>query len=379
MIPDRCFHVEPANSIVREVFVAKILVLNLGGSSSKIAIYDDLRVLVDETLRHSKEDMAKAPLARDQLAYRRSLVLEWLEKNGESMDSFAAVAARGATIKEARRSGTYLVDGLYKELLLKLYVPDLPLVHGNRIITPLALGLVGERNIPIYITDPSSVDEMLPKAKLSGLKGYERRARFHPLNQKIVCRKHAEKLGKNYKDCRFVVAHMGAGISVGAHEFGVIIDANDAGEGYGPFTPERAGTVSTEAMLDMCYNRKLSYHDVFYAIRGHGGVMSHLGVADMRKVESMIDGGDKNAELVFEAMAYQMGKEIGSYAAALKGELDAIILTGGIAYSERMVSLIKSYVEKFAPVAVYPGEFENEALAAGAYRVLSGQEQAILL
>jgi butyrate kinase len=357
----------------------KILVLNLGGTSSKVAIYEDTKVKADHTIRHSEEDLKNAPLSRDQLQYRKKLVLDWIAQNGERMENFSAVAARGATIPEAYRGGTYLVDGKYKDLLLELYIPDKPLIHGNRMITPLSLALTEGLNIPVYITDPSSVNELTDIAKVSGIKGFERRGRFHALNQRVVGRKHAEKIGKPYKDCRFVVAHMGAGISVAAHRDGLIVDVNDAGEGYGTFTPERAGTVATEVMLTLSYDKGLSKSEVFRMIRGGGGFMSHLGTSDLRKVEAMVDGGDKYAELVMQALFYQIAKEIGSYAAVLKFDLDAILLTGGLAYSKRLTETLIDHVGKIAPVVLYPGEFENEALALGAYRVLSGETKAIVL
>ncbi|MDR1487574.1 MAG: butyrate kinase [Deltaproteobacteria bacterium] len=357
----------------------KILVLNLGATSSKVSIYEDLSVKVDSVIRHSKQEMQAAPLSRDQVVYRKKMVLQWLADNGEAMENFDAVAARGATTPEANQGGTYLVDGKYRELLLQIYIPDEPPLHGNRIITPLALSLTEGLNIPIYVTDPTSVDEMTPKAKLSGLKGHPRRSCFHALNHRIVARKHAAKLGKPYPECRFVVAHMGGGISVGAHENGLVVDAGDTAEGYGPFSPERSGTISTGVMMELCYRQEITKDQFHRLVRGNGGLASHLGTSDLREVEARVDSGDQEAQLVMEAMFYQIIKEIGSYAAVLKFELDSIILTGGLAYSRRLVSRVEQYVGKLAPVAVYPGEFENEALAAGAYRVLSGQEKAIVL
>jgi butyrate kinase len=358
--------------------VFKILVLNLGSTSSKVAVYEDQNLRYDFVLRH-EEEMKSSPTAGAQVPYRRELVLNWLAEHGEKMENFQAVAARGATIPEASKGGTYLVAGKYRDLLMELYIPDKPLIHGNRIITPLSLSLVEGLDIPIYITDPSSVNEMTPMAKLSGIKGVERRGRFHALNQKMVARKHAERLGKSYKDCRFVVAHMGGGISVGAHKDGLVVDANDAGEGYGSFSADRAGTVGTEVMLNLAYDRGLSRSEVFRIIRGEGGLVSHLGTADLKEVSEMAENGNEYAKLVMDTLFYQISKDIGYYAATLKFDLDAILLTGGMAYSDRLVDSVTGYVGKLAPVAAYPGEFENEALAAGAYRVLSGQEEPILL
>ncbi|MDR2198855.1 MAG: butyrate kinase [Deltaproteobacteria bacterium] len=357
----------------------KILVLNLGSTSSKVAVYEDLELLADATLRHSESEMRAAPTAADQIVYRKKLITDWLGENNFQTRDFAAIAARGATIPEAHRGGTYLVAGRYRDLLMELFVPDKPLIHGNRIITPISLSLASETGAPVYITDPSSVNEMTEVAKISGLKGSERRGRFHALNQKMVARRHAANMGKAYKDCRFVVAHMGGGISVGAHRDGLVVDANDAGEGYGPFTADRAGTVATEVMLALCYERGLSQAEAHRVIRGDAGLMSHLGTADLREAERMADSGDSYAALVIEALFYQIAKEVGHYAACLNFDLDAVILTGGMAHSERLVKRVGDRVGKLAPLAVYPGEFENEALARGALRVLTGEEKPIVL
>ncbi len=357
----------------------RILVLNLGGTSSKVAIYHDLEEVTDFTLRHSPEDMKTHPLVKDQVAYRTKMILDWLAEQGRTMDDFDAVAARGASIPEANQSGTYLVGGYYQELLFGVFEPEGPFIHGIRLIVPLALGLVGDRKIPIYITDPPSVSELAPVARLSGLKEYERLPQGHVLNQKAVGRLHAEKLGKDYKDCRFVVAHLGGGISVAAHENGRLIEMNEAGDGYGPFSPDRAGTVATGRMLHMCYTRGLSYKEVYGRLRGDAGVKAHLGTNDMRVVETRIAEGDEFAKLVYDAMIYQVAKEVGGCVVALKGDVEAILITGGIAYSRYLVEGLTNYLVKLAPVEAYPGEFENQALAAGAYRVLSGLEEPIIM
>lgn len=357
----------------------KILIINLGGTSSKVAIYERNEVLIEMILDHDIYDMQRFPLSGQQLKYREGLIRNWLDKEKVSIDDLDAIAIRGATIPEAKQSGTYLVNDYYKKLLLELYIPEEPLVNGIRIVTPLAFRLIEDRTIPVYITNPPSVDEMQPIAKLSGLSEYTRKGRFHALNQKAVAYKHATSLGQSYDECNFIVAHMGGGISVGAHEKGKVVDVNDAGDGYGPFSPDRAGTVSTEVMLDLCFNRGLTYEEIYTYIRGEAGIYSYLKTRDMREVETLIDNGSIKALLIFQAMAYQIAKEIGSCAAVLKGNVDAILLTGGISYSQRMVSLITEYVKLFAPVTVYPGEYENEALAIGAYKVLSNQEKAILL
>jgi butyrate kinase len=357
----------------------KILVLNLGGTSSKVAVYEDRTLKHVATIRHSKEEMAAAPTAQSQVAYRKRLFLDWLKGIGEGMEGFSAIASRSPAVPEAVFSGTYLLEGLYKERLLSLHTPDKPMVHATWIMAPLAIELTGGLGIPVYITDPTSVNEMAPVAKVSGIRGFERKSRLHALNQKQVARKHAEALGKPYRDCRFVVAHLGGGISVGAHREGLVVDVNDLRAGTGPFSSDRAGTVATEAMLELCFKRGLGYEQVLRMLMGGSGLVSHLGTGDLRDVEAMADSGDGYAGLVMEALFYQISKEIGACVAVLDYDLDAVILTGGLSNSKRLVESVSRGVRRVAPVAVYPGEFENEALAFGAYRVLSGEEKPIIL
>ncbi len=357
----------------------RILVINFGGTSTKIAIFENDTFLLDHVFRHSLEDMNKHKSSKEQVAYRKGLIADWLEENNYKIEDFSALAMMAGTVAEANKGGTYLLTGRYKEALLAMYCPDEPPIHGNRIITPITLGLIGDKDIPVYITDPPSVDELDPVARVMGVKGYERRAAFHALSQKATARKMCEELGKPYNECRFVVAHLGAGISVGAHRYGKIIDVNDTGEGDGPFTPQRAGTVPTFVMLDLCYDKGLSRKETHRKIRGDAGLIGLLGTDNIVEVQNRIAAGDEYAAVVLDAMAYQVAKEIGGCVAALEGQIDAIGITGGIMYSDFVRENIVRRVKAFAPVMIYPGECENEALALGAYRVLSGQEKAIIL
>ncbi len=357
----------------------KILVINFGGTSTKIAVYEDDTFVVDHVFRHSLDDMKAHSTSREQVAFRKGLILDWLTENGYPMKDFACVAMMGGTIVEAKRSGVYLLSGKYKEGLLATYLPDEPPIHGNRIITPITLELIGDLDIPVYVTDPPSVDEFDAVSRIVGVGGYERRSAFHALSQKATGRKMAKDIGKPYPECRFVVAHLGAGISVGAHRDGKVVDVNDVGEGEGPFTPQRAGTVPTYIMLDLCYDKGLTRKETHKRIRGAAGLIGLLGTDNIIEVEQRIAAGDEYAGVVLEAMAYQIAKSIGGCVAALEGRVDAIGITGGIAYSEFIMSHIKKRVSAFAPILVYPGECENEALALGAYRVVSGQEQPLTL
>ncbi len=358
--------------------MSKILVLNLGGTSTKVAAYDDEKLITEKTLRHSAEEMEKYNTSALQVDYRTKMIKDWLSESGLSVDDFDAFAVRGAYIKEAKQSGTYLVNSVLRDKMLALYHPDKRMVHGIPLILPVSYKLLDGKEIPIYVTDPTSVDEKLPEACLSGSPYFERLGRFHPLNQKAVARLAAKELGKKYEDCNFVVAHLGAGISVGAHRKGRVIDVNDVGLGDGPFTPERAGGVPVGQLIDLCFSGEYTYDQVFKILRGNGGVMGYLGTSDMRKVEHMIDEGDEKAALVFRAMALQISKEIGACCASLCGDVDQIIITGGIAYSKRMTDMISNYVSKFAKIKIIPGELECEALAMGALRVLRGEAEPIV-
>lgn len=354
--------------------MAKILVINLGGSSSKLAVFDDATCLVDQSIQHTQEEMAANPLSKQQVEYRTAIISNWLKENNMAMDDFSAIAIRATPIKQAVHGGTYLIADRYRDLVMEQYFPDQKPVHGTRIAVPIAEKLMGERKIPMYVTDPGGSNELPPIARLTGLKEITRYPTCHALNQKAVARKYAESIGKPYDKCRFVVVHLGSGISVGAHADGGIVDVNEAGEGYGPFSPLRAGTIESRTMLDLCFDSGLTKAQVRQKIRNEAGVLSHLGTDDMREVERRIDNGDEYAALVFDGMAYQIAKSIGARAGVLCFKLDAVLITGAIARSKRLIEKIQYYVGELAPTKVYPGEFESEALALGAYRIMSGQE-----
>lgn len=352
-----------------------ILIINLGATSTKMAFYYNEECRFEKTVRHSKEEMERAVTGEEQLKYRKDIVLNWLEEIGESMDDVDAVAMRGAKMPRPIHGGTYRVDGLYAQDLLTLYEPDVPLVHGARITLPLVRALIGERDIPIYVTDPPCVDELTDVARISGNPRYPRTVIFHALNQKEAARRVAAEMGTEYSKCRFVVAHLGGGVSVGAHDRGRVIDVNNCVQGEGPFSPERSGGLTAGKLIDACYSGTYTKEEMMKQIQGEGGVKAYLGTADMREIERQASSGDETAGLIWRAMAYQIGKEIGAACAVLSGNVDAIILTGGIAYSASMTQLIESRVDRFAPVKICPGEFESDALVNGALRVLKGEEK----
>ncbi len=240
----------------------------------------------------------------------------------------------------------------------------------------IAYTLAKEHDIEAYIVDPVVVDELEDIARITGMPEIEKSSIFHALNQKAIARRLAADLNKKYEEVNLIIAHLGGGISIGAHKHGRVVDVNDALNGEGPFSPERAGGLPVLDLVKLCYSGKYTYQEMKKRLIGQGGIVAHLGTNDVREVYKKIEEGDKKAELVLEAMAYQTAKEIGAMAVVLKGQVDAIGITGGIAYNEDFVKRISERVKFIAPIYVYPGEDEMSALAQGAYRVLSGEEKA---
>ncbi len=352
----------------------KIVVVNLGGTSSKLALYEDDTLVHELVIRHSKQEMDAAPLAKQQRALRANKILAWLDQIGITMSDIDAFAMRGGALFKARKGGTYRVDDKIRKDMYETYIPDKPPISGTRIVLQVVEDVIGDNNIPIYITDPPYVDEMSPEAHLTGHPKFQRRSGFHALNQKAIAREAAKVLGKPYEQCRLVVAHLGGGVSIGAHLGGKVIDVNDCTTGEGPYSPERAGSLPVGALIEACFSGDYTKDKLLRISRSEGGVLAHLGTSDMREVEERMNQGDEQAGLLFRGMAYQVSKSIGAYCAVLDGEVDAIILTGGIVHSKAMADMIEKRVRRFAPVMVYPGEIEMAALAAGALRVMRQEE-----
>lgn len=350
----------------------RILVINPGSTSTKLAIFEDEKQVASKTLRHTPEELSQFKRLIDQYEFRVSAIEDFLKTLGFEYKDFNAVVGRGGLVRPIQ-SGTYLVDELMVEELKQAKYGE----HASNLGAVIAFEISNKYNIPAYIVDPVVVDEMDKIAKISGHPMFERKSIFHALNQKAVARRAAEELGKKYEETNLIVVHMGGGISIGAHRNGKVIDVNNALDGDGPFTPERSGTLPLTQLIDLCYSGKYDYDFIKKRIKGKGGLVAYLGTNDAMKVQEMISNGDKKAELVYKAMAYQIAKWIGKMAAALKGEVDAIVLTGGLAYDENyMVKWLKEYTSFIAKVIVYPGGDEEKALAMGALRVLRGEEKA---
>ena len=353
--------------------VFRILAVNPGSTSTKIAIYDNEKEVFEMTLRHSNEEIDKYEKISDQYDFRKDVILTALNDNGINLTKLSAVVGRGGLLKPIK-GGTYAVN----EKMLVDLKEAVRGEHASNLGGMIASEIANHLNIPSFIVDPVVVDEMQAVARISGMPEIERISIFHALNQKAVARRYADENHKRYDEINLIVAHLGGGISVGAHEKGQIIDVNNALDGEGPFSPERSGGLPVGDLAKMCFSGKYTHADIKKLIKGKGGLVAYLGTNDGRDVVKMIENGDENAKLVFEAMAYQVAKEIGSCAAVLKGNVDGIILTGGLAYGELLTSWIKKRVEFISEVTIYPGEDEMIALAQGGLRVLRKEEEALI-
>ena len=350
----------------------KILALNPGSTSTKVALFEDHTELWSETQRYDTDVIGRFSGVMEQEEFRLEEIRKCLAAHGATVADLDAVVGRGGLLKPIE-SGTYEVsDKMLEDLRACTWG-----AHASNLGAPLAVRLADEGGCgKAYIVDPVVVDEMCPLARYSGLPEIERRSIFHALNQKAVARRAAAELQKPYAECNLVVAHMGGGISVGAHEKGRVIDVNNALDGDGPFSPERAGSLPVGGLVKLAFSGKYELPQLLKMLTGKGGLVAHLGTNDLREVIRRMDDGDEKARLLFEALAYRMAKEIGASAAALSGEVDIIILTGGLAYNERFTKLISDRVAFIATVKIYPGEDEMQALVEGALRVLNGSEEA---
>lgn len=349
----------------------RLLTINPGSTSTKIAVFDNEELVFEKTLRHSSEEIGQYSKISDQFEFRKRVIEEALNEGGIKISELDAVIGRGGLLKPIE-GGTYIVnDAMINDLNVGVLGE-----HASNLGGIIAKQIGDEVNIPSYIVDPVVVDELNEVARVSGIPEIDRKSIFHALNQKAIARRAAKELGKDYSQCNFIVAHMGGGISVGAHEKGRVVDVANALDGEGPFSPERSGGLPVGDLIKMCFSGKYTESDIKKRIKGNGGVVAYLNTNDIRDVEASVNEGDEKAKLIHEAMVYQVSKEIGSCAAALKGKVDAILLTGGIAYSSLVTNNIKDRVSFISEVRVYPGEDEMIALAQGGLRVLSGEEEA---
>jgi len=346
-----------------------LLIVNPGSTSTKFALFEEDARIFEKILRHSAGELSEYKKISDQFGFRKNLIMKELENRHVDLDRIAAVIGRGGLIKPVE-SGVYLVNSRMKE--------DLSAGISGQHASNLGGLIAGDiadilPNASAYIVDPVVVDELQPVARLTGLPEIERISIFHALNQKSVARIYAASEGRDYESMNLVIAHMGGGISVGAHRQGKVIDVNNALDGDGPFSPERSGGLPSGQLTDLCFSGKYTHSEIRKMINGRGGMVAYLGTNDFIEVCAMADGGNEKAVLVRAAAAYQVAKEIGTMAVVLKGQIDAIILTGGLANSEHFVEEIRSMVSFLAPVVVHPGEDEIGALAFNGLLALDGK------
>lgn len=342
-----------------------ILVVNPGSTSTKLALFEDENMWAAETLRHKPEELA--PVIVDQLDFRAKLAEEWLDSVFTG-DKLSAVVARGGMLKPIP-GGTYQVNTPMRQDLRKGVQGQ----HASNLGGLIAWELASKRGIPSYIVDPVSVDEMLPEARISGMPEIQRRSSSHALNIRAIARRAALDLGQDLKDINLILVHLGGGISVSPLRGGRMLDVNNANE-MGPFSPERSGGLPAGDLVELCFSGKYTEAELRKKIIRNSGLSAYLGTNEGEEVEARIAAGDSQAKLVYKAMAYQIAKEIGAMATVLSGQVRAIAITGGLAYSALLTDWIKEQVRFIAPVLIYPGEDELLALALGCLRVITGQE-----
>ena len=351
----------------------KSLIINPGSTSTKIGVFEDETLLFEETLRHSTEEIAQFEKIVDQKDFRRGIIENLLKEKNFDINSLDMVVGRGGMLKPIP-GGTYAVtDDLLEDLKIGVQGP-----HASNLGGIQAREIGDSIGKPSYIVDPVVVDELDPIFRYSGVPELPRTSVFHALNQKAVAKRYAKESGKAYDTLNLIVVHMGGGVSVGAHKMGRVIDVFNALDGDGAFSPERAGAVPSGALIKMCFSGKYTQQEVYKKFVGGGGFNAYCNTNDMRDVDKMVDNGDKKAEEVREAFIAQVAKDIGSMACVLKGKVDQIIMTGGIAYDKAVIEGLKERAGWIAPVTVYPGEDELMALVQGGLRVLNGEEEPMV-
>jgi butyrate kinase len=347
----------------------RILAINPGSTSTKIAVYKDYDPVLVKTIRHSVEELEGFEKITYQFHFRKEIILKELEDAEIDLNKIKVIVGRGGLLRPIE-SGVYEVNEKMKKDLLDSPFGEHASNLGALIADDLAQSLPDAR---AFITDPVVVDELCDLARVSGHPEFQRVSIFHALNQKAVARNFASSKKLKYEDLNLIVIHLGGGITVGAHQKGRVIDVNQGLDGEGPFSPERSGTLPTGDLVKLCYSGKYSLATLKKMVKGEGGMVAHLGTNNCVEVEKRIEEGDGKARLIFESMAYQVAKWTGAMATVLKGQVDAILITGGIAHSKNFTNLISERIQWIGPVHVYPGEDEMWALAMSGLRVLTGE------
>lgn len=347
----------------------KILIVNPGSTSTKIGVFTEGKMMVNQSVKHDDAELRKFPTIWDQYDFRRDAIFKVLAENNLSMGEMDAIACRGGNVRP-------LPGGIYR--VCPKMIEDMKSgIYGGHPINVgglVAFDLGNQFNIPVLTADPPMTDELCTSARYSGIPQISRQSSFHALNQKATARKVAAELGKKYDEMNMVVAHLGGGISVGAHRRGKIIDVNNALDGDGPFSPERAGSLPAGDLVKLCFSGEYTKNEVLKLLTGKGGLFAYLGTTDAIEIEKRIADGDQKAAEAYEAMIYQVAKEIGACAAVLEGEVDVIALTGSLAYSKVLLKSLQKKISFIAPVLLNPGENEMEALADAAMRYFRNEE-----
>ncbi len=348
----------------------KILTINPGSTSTKIGVFNDNELEFEVVLRHTAEELAPFQKVADQYDFRKKTISDALAEHNCPIASLDAVVGRGGLVKPIK-GGTYEVN----EALLSDLKAGVQGEHASNLGGIIAHEIAAQAGGPAYIVDPVVVDEMEEVARIAGHPAFARRSVFHALNQKAIAKKYAKECGVPYEKLNLIVVHMGGGITVGAHRQGRVIDVNNGLDGEGPFSPERSGTLPVTDLVKMCYSGKYSEKEMKAMIKPEGGLVAYFGTTDVKELTERAHT-DEKVRLVLDAMTYQVAKDIGAMAAVLGGKVDAVLLTGGLCYSQEIVATIRDRVSFISDVKAYPGEDELKALCEGALRVLNGEEQA---
>lgn len=344
----------------------KILVINPGSTSTKLAVYEDDKQVWRQSVFHAAKDLSVFHYINEQYDYRRQHVTEALQQAGIPL-RFDAIIARGGLLKPTP-GGVYRINERIKH---DLWHADME--HASNLAALIADELAASAGCPAFIADPVVTDELCDVARLTGIPEIPRISIFHALNSRAVSRNYAARIGKKYEELNLIVVHLGGGISVSAHHHGKVIDVNNALNGEGPFSPERAGTIPARQLVDLCFSGKYTYQEIRKMLNGRGGLLAHLGTTDVPTIVRWAHAGDKKHKLVLEAMIYTVAKQVGAMHVALHGQTDAVILTGGIANNTYCVSLLRDWLEGIARIVVIPGEDEMGALAMNALGALRGE------
>lgn len=351
-----------------------ILAINPGSTSTKIAVFEDHKQIFVTTLRHSSDEISAYKTITDQYEFRKDTILKALSENGIDLSTIEVIVGRGGLVKPIP-SGVYEVNHeMIRDLKIGVggeHASNL----GGLIAHNLASTIDGCR---AFIADPVVVDELEPIARVTGHPLFERRSIFHALNQKAIAKGYATSVNASYDSLNLIVAHLGGGVSVGAHRKGRVIDVNNALNGEGPFSPERSGTLPAYDLAKLCFSGKYSLDDVKKMITGEGGLVAHLGTNSFNVVEKKVEEGDEKFSLISDAFAYNVAKAIGAMAAVLHGDVDAILITGGVAYNTKLMEKLSDQISFIAPVKVFPGEDEMAALAVNGLNVISGKEKPLI-